>query len=166
MRAPTRPSPSAEAAIRPAADARDIETVRALFVEYARSLTFDLCFQNFERELAELPGAYAPPRGRILLADSAGRVLGVVALRPLDERVCEMKRLYVRPEARGQRLGERLARAIMAEAGALGYATLRLDTHESMVAAIGLYRELGFREIAEYGKTMVGLRYFERSLEL
>jgi ribosomal protein S18 acetylase RimI-like enzyme len=166
MRAPTGPNPSDAVAIRPAAGPRDIESVRALFVEYAKSLSFDLCFQDFDQELTGLPGAYAPPKGRILLAESGGRVLGVIALRPLDDHVCEMKRLYVRPEARGQGLGERLARAIMAEAGALGYATLRLDTHESMVAAIGLYRELGFREIAEYGKTMVGLRYFERSLEL
>jgi ribosomal protein S18 acetylase RimI-like enzyme len=153
-----------DAAIRPAAGARDIETVRALFVEYAESLNFDLCFQGFDEELAGLPGAYAAPKGRILLAESEGRGLGVIALRPLDDRSCEMKRLYVRPEARGQRLGERLARAIIAEANTLGYATMRLDTHESMVAAIALYRTLGFREISEYGKTMVGLRYFERSL--
>lgn len=155
---------SPDVAIRPAAGSRDIETVRALFIEYAKSLGFDLCFQGFDRELAELPGAYAPPKGRILLAESAGRVLGVIALRPLDDHTCEMKRLYVRPEARGRRLGERLARAIIAEANILGYTTMRLDTHESMVAAIALYCALGFREISEYGKTMVGLRYFERSL--
>jgi ribosomal protein S18 acetylase RimI-like enzyme len=165
MRAPTSPGPFAAAAIRPAAGPRDMETVRALFVEYAKSLNFDLCFQGFDRELSELPGAYAPPKGRILLAESEGRVLGVIALRPLDARVCEMKRLYVRPEARGQRLGERLARAIIADAATLGYTTMRLDTHETMIAAIDLYRALGFREIGEYGKTMVGLRYFERSLE-
>jgi ribosomal protein S18 acetylase RimI-like enzyme len=155
---------SLDVAIRPAAGSRDIETVRALFIEYAKSLGFDLCFQGFDQELAGLPGGYAPPKGQILLAESQGRTLGVIALRPLDDRVCEMKRLYVRPEARGQRLGERLARAIIAEANTLGYATMRLDTHESMVAAIALYRTLGFREISEYGKTMVGLRYFERSL--
>lgn len=164
MRASTRPSPSDAAVIRPAAGPRDIETVRVLFVEYAKSLSFDLCFQGFEQELAGLPGAYAPPKGQLLLAESKGQALGVIALRPLDDRVCEMKRLYVRPEARGQGLGERLVRAIIAEAATRGYATMRLDTHESMVAAIDLYRVLGFREIAEYGKTMVGLRYFERSL--
>ena len=165
MRATASPGPSTAAAIRPAAGPRDIATVRALFIEYAKSLSFDLCFQDFDQELAGLPGAYALPKGRILLAESEGRVLGVIALRPLDQHVCEMKRLYVRPEARGQGLGARLARAIIAEAATLGYATMRLDTHETMIAAIDLYRALGFREITEYGKTMVGLRYFERSLE-
>jgi putative acetyltransferase len=151
-------------AIRPAGDS-DIATVRALFVEYARSLSFDLCFQNFDQELAELPGKYAPPGGRILLADSDGRMLGVVALRPLEPSICEMKRLYVRPEARGAGLGERLARAIIAEGARAGYATMRLDTHESMLAAIGLYRALGFREISAYdGKPMPSLRYFECAL--
>jgi putative acetyltransferase len=149
------------------ADAVDIATVRALFVEYARSLSFDLCFQNFEQELAELPGKYAPPQGRILLAEAEGRVLGVIALRPLDARSCEMKRLYVRPEARGHRLGERLARAIITEAEKIGYAVMRLDTHESMLAAIGLYRALGFRDIPSYdGKPVPGLHYFERPLGL
>jgi ribosomal protein S18 acetylase RimI-like enzyme len=157
-------SERAVVAIRPADDA-DIATVRALFEEYARSLSFDLCFQNFEQELAELPGKYAPPRGRILLAESGGRALGVIALRPLEDSVCEMKRLYVRPEARGAGLGERLARAIIAEAERIGYATIRLDTHESMLAAIGLYRTLGFRDISAYGgKPVPGLHYFECTL--
>jgi ribosomal protein S18 acetylase RimI-like enzyme len=152
-------------AIRPASDA-DTATVRALFVEYARSLSFDLCFQNFDQELAELPGKYAPPKGRILLAESDGRVLGVVALRLLEPAICEMKRLYVRPEARGAGLGERLARAIIAEATRAGYVTMRLDTHESMLAAIGLYRALGFRDISAYdGKPVPGLRYFEYALQ-
>jgi len=144
----------------------DIETVRALFVEYARSLQFSLCFQNFEQELASLPGAYAAPKGQILLAESDGRALGVVALRRFDDHSCEMKRLYVRPEARGRGLGERLARAIMAEAARIGYATIRLDTHESMLEAIGLYRALGFREITAYaGPAVPGLHYFERRLD-
>jgi putative acetyltransferase len=152
-------------AVRPADRPSDMETVKALFVEYARSLDFDLCFQNFERELATLPGAYAPPRGQILLAESDGRTHGVIALRPLDKLSCEMKRLYVRPEARGRGLGERLARAIMAEAAQRGYATMRLDTHDSMLEAIGLYRALGFREIAAYGdQTIAGLHYYECDL--
>jgi putative acetyltransferase len=117
------------------------------------------------RELAELPGKYAPPRGCILFAESEGHVFGVVALRPLDDHACEMKRLYVRPEARGRGLGVRLAREIMAEARRLGYAAIRLDTHESMLAAIELYRALGFREIAAYnGSPVPGLYYFERAL--
>jgi putative acetyltransferase len=173
MRVPRRPeslkaimSEAAAITIRPAAGERDIATAKALFVEYARSLDFDLCFQGFEQELATLPGKYAAPKGQILLAESEGRALGIVALRPLDESICEMKRLYVRPEARGRGLGEHLARAIIAEAGRLGYATMRLDTHESMLAAIGLYRELGFAEIAPYGGPGVpGLRYYERALE-
>lgn len=152
-------------AIRPAG-AADHDTVRALFTEYARSLSFDLCFQNFDRELAELPGKYAPPRGCILFAESEGRVLGVVALRPLDDDACEMKRLYVRPEARGRGLGTRLAREIMAEARRLGYPAIRLDTHVSMSAAIGLYRTLGFREIAAYsGNAVPDLYYFECALQ-
>jgi putative acetyltransferase len=151
--------------IRPAG-AGDIDTVRALFEEYARSLSFDLCFQGFDRELAELPGKYAPPTGCILLAESEADVLGVVALRPIGARICEMKRLYVRPGGRGRGVGARLAQAIMAEAGRLGYAALRLDTHDSMQAAIKLYQGLGFAEIAPYGDArMPGLRYFEYALE-
>jgi len=151
-------------AIRQATD-DDVATARELFVEYARSLSFDLCFQNFDQELAELPGKYAPPKGCILLAESEGRPLGIVALRPLEDGICEMKRLYVRPEARGTGLGERLARAIIAEAQKIGYATLRLDTHESMRAAMGLYGALGFREIPAYGgKPVPSLHYFERAL--
>jgi putative acetyltransferase len=153
-------------AVRPADRPSDMEIVKALFVEYGRSLDFDLCFQNFDHELATLPGAYAPPRGQILLAESDGRALGVIALRPLDARRCEMKRLYVRPEARGRGLGGRLARAIMAEAAQRGYATMRLDTHDSMLEAIGLYRALGFREIAAYGDhAIAGLHYYERDLQ-
>jgi ribosomal protein S18 acetylase RimI-like enzyme len=151
--------------IRAADRPSDIGTVRTLFLEYARSLQFSLCFQNFDVELAGLPGAYAAPTGRILLAEADGRALGVVALRRLDDDACEMKRLYVRPAARGRGLGKRLARAIMAEAARLGYAAIRLDTHESMLEAIGLYRGLGFVEIAAYGGQAVpGLRYYERSL--
>lgn len=147
-------------AVRPAA-ASEMGVVRALFLEYARSLSFDLCFQGFEQELAELPGRYAPPRGQILLAPGAG----VVALRPLADDICEMKRLYVQPHARGCGLGARLAWAIITEAQDRGYRAMRLDTHESMQAAIALYRELGFREIAPYsGDSVPGLRYYELAL--
>ncbi len=148
--------------IRPAAIPDEIDVVRALFLEYGRSLSFDLCFQGFEQELAELPGRYAKPRGEILLAPGAG----VVALRPLSDDICEMKRLYVQPHARGRGVGVHLAHAIIAAARERGYRAMRLDTHESMVAAIALYRALGFREIAPYSDSqMAGLRYYELPLD-
>jgi GNAT superfamily N-acetyltransferase len=127
-------------------DVSDLDEVRALFGEYASSLAFALDFQGFDRELAELPGAYAPPRGALLLA----RGEGCVGLRPIDETTCELKRLYVRPAARGTGLGRRLAEAVIAEARTLGYKRMRLDTVPGMDAAQSLYEQLGFREIAAY----------------
>ena len=124
----------------------DVEETRALLREYAASLPFARDFQDFDRELAELPGDYAPPRGALLLARGAG----CVGLRPLDTTTCEMKRLYVRPPARGTGLGRRLAEAIVGEARSLGYARMRLDTVPDMAAALSLYAELGFREIPPY----------------
>lgn len=124
----------------------DVEEVRTLFREYAASLPFALDFQDFDRELDELPGAYAPPRGALLLARGAG----CVGLRPIDETTCEMKRLFVRPSARGTGLGRRLAEAVVAEARRVGYTHMRLDTVPQMDAAQSLYAQLGFREIAPY----------------
>jgi ribosomal protein S18 acetylase RimI-like enzyme len=124
--------------------------VRNLFTEYAESLGFDLCFQGFDRELRDLPGEYAPPTGSLLLAVGEGGAEGCVALRRLDIQTSEMKRLYVRPHARGSGLGRRLALAIIAEARRIGYARMRLDTVPSMKGAIGLYQSLGFRRIAPY----------------
>ena len=143
----TRP---AAAAIRTAATPHDFAQARALFEEYAAWLAIDLCFQGFAEELASLPGAYAPPRGMLLLAGPDDVPVGCVALRPLSEGVAEVKRLYVRPAARGTGLGMRLARAVIDGARAIGYRELKLDTLERMAAARALYGSLGFRECAPY----------------
>lgn len=139
--------------------------VRALFMEYAQSLGFSLCFQGFDKELATLPGAYAPPRGRLFLAQIGGDVAGCVGLRPLGEGRCEMKRLYVRPAFRGNGLGRRLAETAIAEARAIGHPRMVLDTLDSMAAARRLYASLGFREIpAYYDNPLNGVIYAELAL--
>ena len=129
-----------------------IAQARALFLEYAQWLDVDLCFQGFDAELAGLPGDYAPPRGRLLLAGMDDRAFGCIALRPIDaaSRTGEVKRLYVQPAQRGQRWGRRLGEALVAEARAIGYHVLKLDTLAWMTAARALYAELGFRECAPY----------------
>lgn len=150
--------------IRGAASTPDIELARALFVEYAQWLKVDLCFQGFDRELAGLPGAYAPPRGSLLLAGAPATAFACIALRPLDaatgcgcgatekpdSALGEVKRLYVQPGRRGEGWGARLAREIIGEARELGYRELKLDTLEWMKAARALYASLGFRECAPY----------------
>ena len=138
-------TPAAVPVIVPAS-AGDIDDIRDLFREYAASLSVDLCFQNFSRELAELPGRYDP----ILLARGESTLAGCVALRPLDSEAGEMKRLYVRPAFRGIGLGRRLAQAIIQAARERRYRFLRLDTLPEMRDAIAMYRNLGFREIAPY----------------
>ena len=130
--------------IRPAELPRDLDVVRAFFGEYARNLGIDLAFQGFENELAELPGKYQPPAGRLLLAWNGARAVGAIALRPLDGNTCEMKRLYVRPDARGEQLGCRLVERICREARDAGYARICLDTLPMMVSAQSLYESLGF----------------------
>ena len=127
-----------------------VHEARLLFEEYAASLPFDLCFQNFERELAELPGAYAPPAGRLLLGRHEGETIGCVALRPLSESICEIKRLYLRPRFRGQGAGRGLVLAAIRESRQIGYERIRLDTHTSMEEAIALYRSIGFAPIEPY----------------
>lgn len=130
----------------------DLDVVRELFGEYVAGLGIDLSFQDVDAELAHLPGKYAPPRGVILLArDTAGAALGCVALRPWETPgSCEIKRLYVRPAARGRSLGRQLAGAVIARAAAAGYRTVLLDTLASMRAARALYAALGFRPVAPY----------------
>lgn len=136
--------------IRQAEREADLLVAHDLFTEYADSLGVDLSFQDFDRELLELPGAYGPPQGRLLLAAADEAVAGCVALRDLGAGICEMKRLYVRPPFRGQGLGRALALAVIREARIAGYGEMRLDTLPSMAEAILLYRSIGFREIEPY----------------
>jgi putative acetyltransferase len=155
-----------EFVIAQASSSLDIQSARELFLEYAQSLNFSLCFQNFDKELAGLPGSYAAPSGRLLLARSGEAFAGCVALHALSEGACEMKRLYVRPAFRGQRLGRVLAERIIAEARMIGYTRMRLDTvAASMPDAVALYRKLGFVEIAPYRENpMASTLYMELAL--
>lgn len=133
------------------ADSRDsLELARELFVEYTKALGIDLSFQNFAQELAQLPGEYAPPDGRLLLAFDDAQLAGCGALRKIHGELCEMKRLYVRPAVRGRGVGEILVRALVHHALALRYFTMKLDTAPELAAARALYRRLGFREIPRY----------------
>jgi putative acetyltransferase len=148
-----------------ATSADRIATARHLFREYEASLGIELSFQGFAQEVAELPGAYAPPSGRLFLALDGAEPAGCAALRPLGDGTCEMKRLYVRPTARGARLGRRLAETVILAAREIGYARMRLDTLPSMKEAFALYRTLGFREIAPYcGNPIAGTRFMELDL--
>jgi ribosomal protein S18 acetylase RimI-like enzyme len=150
----------------PAASPAQIAQARELFLEYAKSLGFSLCFQNFDQELAGLPGDYAPPEGRLLLAEYEGQLAGCVALHKLEPGICEMKRLYLRPQFRGKGLGRRLAEHLIGEARQMGYHRVRLDTVEPVMKdAVGMYRRLGFKEIAAYRKNpMAGTLYMEVDL--
>lgn len=171
-----------------AESAAQIEQIRELFLEYAKSLGFSLCFQGFDQELAGLPGDYSPPEGRLLLAEYDGQVAGCGALHKVerhvsrvasseagikvtdntqaDERIGEMKRLYLRPAFRGKGLGRALADRLLREARGIGYAKLRLDTVEPVMKdAVAMYRRMGFREIAPYRENpMAGTLYMELDL--
>lgn len=142
-----------------------LQNIRALFEEYVTSLNFDLAFQNFEKELTGLPGDYAPPEGRLLLALYGSQSAGCVALRKLEDGICEMKRLYVRLQFRGLHIGRALSEAIIAEARQIGYRKMRLDTVPSMQAAQTLYKSLGFVDIDAYCCNPIsGARFMELKL--
>jgi GNAT superfamily N-acetyltransferase len=143
-----------------------VAQARELFQEYAQSLGVNLCFQNFEQELAGLPGHYAPPDGRLLLAEYDGQLAGCVALHKWEDGVCEMKRLYLRPSFRGKGLGRAIAEKIIVEARSIGYQRMRLDTIGPLMKdAVEMYRKLGFREIAPYRPNPIaGAMYMELQL--
>ena len=148
---------------------QDMAAVRVLFRSYADSLDFNLDFQNFDQELAALPGPYAPPGGRILLAEqlrnNRPKPVGCVALKPLAPAVCEMKRLYVLPARQGLGLGRTLAQAVIQEARKLGYERMLLDTVTTMARAVALYESLGFVPAAPYcPNPLPGARFYELAL--
>src|SRR5512143_807343 len=150
----------------PARTHTQLRDARALFLEYAASLDFDLRFQDFHREVAGLPGEYAPPRGLLLLVQADGQAAGCIALRPIDEMTCEMKRLYVRPAYRGRGFGRLLCEALISQAQGLGYTRMKLDTVPQMAAAIALYRELGFVPTEPYRyNPLPGALFMELVLE-
>lgn len=153
--------PAPACTIRPVRTREDLAAAVELFRLYARSLEIDLAYQGFEDELAVLPGKYAPPEGEILLArGSTGEPLGCIALRPLSEQVCEMKRLYVDPASRGIGVGKALVEAIIDVSRKAGYREMRLDTLDTMDAAIGLYRSFGFVFTSAYYDTPVANTVF------
>lgn len=142
-----------------------IPLIRDLFLEYAKSLDFDLSFQGFSKELENLPGEYASPRGSILLATFQEMPAGCVALRRIDQDICEMKRLYVRPAFQGQGIGRQLVEEIIDSAQRKSYKKMRLDTVPSMVSAISMYKSLGFASIPPYRLNPVpGTSYMEKTL--
>jgi putative acetyltransferase len=146
-------------------DAAEIAAVKALFLEYAQSLGFSLCFQGFDEEMATFPAKYSPPKGGLLLAKVDGVAAGAVGVWQLAPGICEMKRLYLKPEFRGLDLGRRMAEAVVAEGRRLGYGAMRLDTLKTMEAARALYASMGFREVEPYYNNPIdGAVYMELPL--
>lgn len=152
--------------IRAASGPDDIAIIRELFLEYASSLGFSLCFQGFDQEIERLPGEYSPPDGRLFIAEYDGKVAGCIALKRLGPDICEMKRLYVRNDFRGLRLGRTLAEKLLSEARQIGYKKMALDTIEDkMKSAVALYRLLGFKPCAPYYHNPIpGALYMELEL--
>lgn len=145
---------------------RQIETIRELFLEYAKSLNFDLCFQGFDKELESLPGKYAAPDGRLLLALYEEKISGCVGLWKVNDQVCEMKRLWVRPKFRGKKIGRQLAEFVIEQARIIGYSKMKLDTIDTMTEAIKLYVSLGFQSTSAYRYNPVeGAEYMELDLK-
>jgi putative acetyltransferase len=144
---------------------KHLEAIGELFTEYVHSLGFELDFQDYENEFAELPGEYAPPNGCLVLAIVDGDAVGCIGLRKIDDTLCEMKRMYVRPDFRGKGIGRSLAEIVIEEARKIGYKAMRLDTIDTMKEAISLYRSLGFKEIAPYRHNpMDGAMFMELNL--
>ena len=158
--------PSAPVCVHPADNAPYLQHVRELFVEYEHSLGFPLCFQNFEKELENLPGEYAPPNGALFAAVHQSEVVGCVALTQIDDATCEMKRLYVRPAGRGKGVGTMLVKTLIETALRIGYRSMKLDTVPSMKEAIRLYVSLGFRPTAPYRHNPIpGALFMELDLQ-
>lgn len=143
----------------------NLETIRDLFREYSKSLGIDLCFQDFEQELALLPGKYAEPRGRLYLAYEDDKAIACIALRPIDDKIGEIKRLYVKPSHRRQGVSKLLAERIIEDARNMGYQRLVLDTIDTMIPAMNLYKALGFVETeAYYPNPLKGATFFALDL--
>jgi ribosomal protein S18 acetylase RimI-like enzyme len=138
---------------------------KTLLVEYMDTIRNEVCFQNFDQEVANLPGDYTPPDGRLLIARIDGSIAGCIALRKLEEGTCEMKRLYVRPQFRGLQIGRALTEAVIAEAREIGYTRMRLDTLPSMKKAQAIYQDIGFKEIPPYHSYPIeGVKFLELEL--
>ena len=142
-----------------------IDAVRQLLLAYASWRNFDKALGLFEEEIRDLPGAYSSPEGLLLLAKLNGKPVGCVAYRKLEEGICEMKRMYVSPDARGQKIGQQMLNQLLPAAANAGYHLMRLDTHPSMLTAQELYQNIGFVECPRYNNNPIeGIRFFEKAL--